>query len=72
MPRDTIIDTVTGGAAISLPFWIDSINIVVQEFLIIGGAILLVLRIALAVRAWRCGPPDPPARPGTLGTEGRS
>lgn len=72
MPRDTIIDTATGGGAIALPFWIDSINIVAQEILIIGGVILLVLRIALAFRAWRRGPPDPPARPDTLGTGGRS
>lgn len=63
MPRDTLIDTATGGGAISLPFWIDSINILAQEILIIGGVILLVLRIALAVRAWRRRPPDPLAEP---------
>ncbi len=72
MPRDTLIDTATGGGAITLPFWIESINAVAQEFLIIGGVILLALRIALAVRAWRRGPPDPPAGPDTLGTGGRS
>lgn len=71
MPRDTLIDTVTGGGAISLPFWIASINIVVQEFLIIGGAILLALRIALAIPTWRRRSPDPPAGPDTLSTGGR-
>ena len=53
MPRDTFIDAAAGGGAISLPFWVQSVNVVAQEFLIIGGVILLGLRIALAFRAWR-------------------
>ena len=63
MPRDILIDAATGGGAISLPFWVQSINTVAQEVLTIGGVILLALRIILALRAWRrpmpAAPPDP-------------
>ena len=63
MPRETIIDAATGGGAISLPFWVQSVNAVAQEVLIIGGAILLGLRIALALRAWRRRYPAAPTDP---------
>ena len=52
MPRNTLIDTATGGGAITLPFWVQQMNVVAQEFLIIGGVILLALRISLAFRTW--------------------
>ena len=52
MPRSTLIDTATGGGAITLPFWVQQMNVVAQEFLIIGGVILLALRISLAFRTW--------------------
>ena len=52
MPRNTVIDTATGGGAITLPFWVQQMNVVAQEFLIIGGVILLALRISLAFRTW--------------------
>ena len=66
MPRDTIIDAATGGGAISLQFWLQSVNAVAQEVLLIGGAVLLTLRIALAIRAWRRRWPDIPADPDNI------
>ena len=61
MTRNTLIDTATGGGAIALPFWVESLNVVAQEILIIGGVILLILRISLALRAWsRRGGLSPP------------
>ena len=69
MPRDTIIDTATGGGAISLQFWLQSVNAVAQEVLLIGGAILLTLRIALAIRAWRRRWPAVPIDPDNIDPE---
>ena len=66
MPRDTIIDTATGGGAISLQFWLQSVNAVAQEVLLIGGAIRLTLRIALAIRAWRRRWPAVPIDPDNI------
>ena len=66
MPRDTIIDTATGGGAISLQFWLQSVNAVAQEVLLIGGAVLLTLRIALAIRAWRRRWPSVPIDPDNI------
>ena len=70
MTRDIIIDAATGGGAICLPFWVQSLNAVAQEALVIGGVILLALRIALAFQAWRRRSPEAQSGSDDLGNGG--
>jgi hypothetical protein len=52
MYRDSAIDGAVGTAGITMPFWLEFLNTSLQEVLLVGGAILIVLRCLLAVREW--------------------
>lgn len=49
----TITDSIIGTGALSTPFWLESFQYGMTVFMLVGGAVLLVLRIALAWREWR-------------------
>lgn len=52
------LDTTIGMGGITSPFWykwLHSANELAAFITIIGGAILILLRIALAIREWRRG-----------------
>lgn len=42
-----------GGVAVSVPLWLQYLELWAQAFVLIGGAVLLALRLALAVRDLR-------------------
>lgn len=42
-----------GGVAVSVPLWLQHLELWAQAFVLIGGAVLLALRLALAVRDLR-------------------
>lgn len=49
----TIADTGIASAAITSPVWLQMVQTYVGLFMLIGGALLLVLRLAIAWREWR-------------------
>jgi hypothetical protein len=49
------LDAIIGVGAVSSPIWIRLIETGFAVVMALGGAILLALRIALAVREWREG-----------------
>ena len=53
MTRDAITDYGVGGVAVSVPLWLQHLELWAQAFVLIGGAVLLALRLALAVRDLR-------------------
>ncbi len=42
-----------GGTAVTVPLWLQHLEIWAQAFVLVGGAVLLVLRIAGALRDLR-------------------
>jgi hypothetical protein len=47
------VDAAIGLGSVTAPWWLDLFNQATHVYFIIGGAVLLTLRIALAVRDWR-------------------
>lgn len=48
-----IVDSTLGVAAISSPWWMQLLQTGVGMFMLLGGALLLALRLAIAWREWR-------------------
>ncbi len=53
MSRDGMTDFGVGGVAVSVPLWLQHLELWAQAFVLLGGAVLLALRLALAVRDLR-------------------
>lgn len=53
MIHEMKIDGAVGAASIAAPWWLQLFNEGMHVVVVIGGAVLLALRIALAVREWR-------------------
>jgi hypothetical protein len=49
------LDGVLGIGAVTSPFWLQAVQTGIGLFMLIGGAILLALRLAIAWREWRVG-----------------
>lgn len=52
-PAEIAFDTVTGLGAVSSPWWLLLFNGALHEAILIGGAVLLGLRLAVAWRQFR-------------------
>jgi hypothetical protein len=52
---DLAVDGTTAMAAITVPFWLQDIELWGRGLVILGGLVLLVIRIACAWRALRRG-----------------
>ena len=52
-----IIDATIGAGAVTSPAWLEALNNAVQELVLVGGFILLILRIWIAIRELK-NPPD--------------
>jgi hypothetical protein len=50
--KNNLIDGAVGTGGMSIPLWMNVLNTGLQEVLLIGGAILIVVRVMLAVREW--------------------
>lgn len=48
-------DTALGAGGITYPIWVQWIEAGAHTFALVGGAALLVLRLAISVREWRKG-----------------
>lgn len=48
-----ILDTIVGGGAVSSPWWMTYLQTGVTVFMLLGGAALLGIRLAIAWREWR-------------------
>jgi hypothetical protein len=46
-------DVALGAAVISHPLWLDTLTNGLSVYIMIGGAILMTLRIVMAVRDWK-------------------
>ena len=55
MSQRIAIDTTLATAAVVSPVWVQYTTTYVGLFVLCGGAILLVLRVGLAIREWRSG-----------------
>jgi len=53
MTRNVATDLGVGGGALTVPLWVQHLEAWAQAFVMIGGAVLLALRLALALRALR-------------------
>lgn len=53
MNKESMTDFGVGGVAVSVPLWLQHLELWAQAFVLIGGAVLLALRLALAVRDLR-------------------
>lgn len=53
MSKDGVTDFGVGGMAVSVPLWLQQLELWAQAFVLIGGAVLLALRLVLAVRDLR-------------------
>lgn len=51
----TPLDTIIGSVAVSSPLWYQWIETGLGVFMLIGGAALLCLRLAIAWREWKTG-----------------
>lgn len=49
------LDGLLGVGAVSSPIWLQYIQTTIGMFMLIGGALLLALRLAIAWREWRAG-----------------
>jgi hypothetical protein len=49
----TSIDTALAAGAISTPWWVQSLQTYVGSFMLIGGAVLLVLRLVITWNEWQ-------------------
>jgi hypothetical protein len=52
---DTVFDATTAMAAVTVPFWLQDIELWGRALVILGGLVLLVLRILCAWRELRRG-----------------
>lgn len=52
---DTVLDATTAMAAVTVPFWLQDIELWGRALVIVGGLVLLVLRILCAWRELRDG-----------------
>jgi hypothetical protein len=50
-----VMDGILGVGAVSSPIWLQYLQTTVGMFMLIGGALLLALRLAIAWREWRAG-----------------
>lgn len=48
-----VIDTTLAGTAISTPVWVEYTTTYVGLFVLVAGAVLLILRLALGWREWK-------------------
>lgn len=53
MNKDGMTDFGVGGVALSVPLWLQHLELWAQAFVLVGGAVLLALRLVLAVRELR-------------------
>lgn len=53
MGKESMTDFGLGGAAVTVPLWLQYLEAWAQAFVMIGGAVLLVMRLVLAVRDLR-------------------
>ena len=51
--KSTVIDAALGTSAVASPWWLQHLETTLGLIMLIGGVILLVLRIAIAWRNWR-------------------
>lgn len=54
------IDGTLGVGAVTSPFWINALETGLGLFMLVGGVLLLILRIMIAWREWRAGHNKPP------------
>lgn len=47
-----ITDTGIGVAAVATPVWLQLIESGITYFMLFGGAVLLIIRLGLAIREW--------------------
>ena len=48
-----VTDLAVGATAITMPLWINVMNSTIQELMLIGGLVLLVVRIWIAIKDLR-------------------
>lgn len=53
MSKENLPDIGIGGGALTVPLWVHQLEAWAQVFVLIGGAVLLALRLALAWRDLR-------------------
>jgi membrane protein DedA with SNARE-associated domain len=53
MISKTTADMSVGLSAATSPVWLQTVHWVLQEIMLLGGAVLVLLRILLALREWR-------------------
>lgn len=51
----TALDLLLGGTAVSTPLWLQNVEVVAQAVVAIGGAILITIRVAIAIRQYLRG-----------------
>lgn len=62
MSGRAVTDFGVGGTAVTVPLWLQHLEVWAQAFVLVGGAVLLVLRIAGALRDLRKKEADDGAR----------
>ena len=53
----TAIDGTLGVGAVTSPFWLNWLETGLGLFMLVGGAVLLILRLLIAWREWRDSKP---------------
>ncbi|WP_337997152.1 hypothetical protein [Oleispirillum naphthae] len=53
MSKENLTDIGIGGGALTVPLWVHQLEAWAQAFVLIGGAVLLALRLLLALKALR-------------------
>ena len=48
-----ILDGSVGGAAVTFPLWLQWTEPYIGAFMLLGGAVLLVVRLAISWRDWK-------------------
>ncbi len=55
MSKENLTDFGVGGAAVSLPLWVQHLEAWAQAVVIVGGAALVLVRLCLALRQAKKG-----------------
>jgi len=55
MPPDRDLDFAIGAGALTTPLWLSVLNAALQEVMLIGGAILVLVRLWSLARRWGGG-----------------
>jgi hypothetical protein len=46
-------DVAIGGAAATYPWWVQLLENVSHAYIVVGGVVLVTVRVAIAIRDWR-------------------